>query len=368
MARVERMFGILALPGGRCITVHTGIVKVIFDIVHPAHVHFYKNLAKEVEACGGEVLLVGRDRDVIPQLLESLPFPSVVVGHPRKGRMGQAFELLSRVVALAILGLRFKADVICSRNPAGILAALILPRTKGVFDTDDGPAAGSIYKLAAPFATMVTAPDAIRHQIKVPRVSTYRGFKASAYLHPSRFTPDESALRPLGVAKDSFAVVRFVSMSAVHDRGESGMPEMDRWRVVDALSQNMRVLVSSEDKRTQDDHDLDLDPARFLDVLGHARVYVGDSQSTAAEACLMGTPALHSSSWSGRLEAHQPLVSAGLLTSLPLGSGVDLAREALRLSEEFTPEGRERAIQAAVEISEDVTGWYFDLLRSLLDL
>jgi predicted glycosyltransferase len=44
-------------------------MKVLIDIGHPAHVHFYKNTIKELEAKGHEVLVTARDKDVAINLL-----------------------------------------------------------------------------------------------------------------------------------------------------------------------------------------------------------------------------------------------------------------------------------------------------------
>ena len=231
---------------------------------------------------------------------------------------------------LVVQSWRFDVDVICTRNPAGVVAAYLIPGVIGVFDTDDGPAGGLNYSLAVPFATVVTAPEAVGDAIDARRLSTYRGFKASAYLHPNRFRPNRSVRESLDVTGQPYAIVGFVSMRAVHDVGEFGIPAQERERLVAQLSTVMPVFVSSEDVGDTYGHPFTLDPVLFHDALGLARLYVGDSQSVAIEACLLGTPAIHCSSWSGRLANLQGLISEGLLESFQPGVDVDIAQRSLR--------------------------------------
>lgn len=276
-------------------------MRVLFDIAHPAHVHFYRHLAGELTHRGHEWRIASRDKDVTNQLLESLGLPYVTASAARSGRVGLASELLERDLALFRIGRDFRPDLILTRNPSGTHAGRLLG-IPSVFDTDNGRSAGIHYRAAAPFASVITTPDCFpaglsRRQIRYP------SYKALAFLHPNRFTPDHSVRERLGLGDaERHYIVRTVSMDASHDRGESGMSQDLTRRVIDLLRTQGRVFVSSESPLPTDLESLAL-PTKafeFHNALATASLCVGDSGSVAQESALLGVPAVFVSSFAGR--------------------------------------------------------------------
>ena len=46
-------------------------MKILFDLGHPAHVHYFKNLIKLLEKNDHQVLIIAREKDVTHSLLKS---------------------------------------------------------------------------------------------------------------------------------------------------------------------------------------------------------------------------------------------------------------------------------------------------------
>lgn len=277
-------------------------MRFLFDIVHPAHVHFFKHMIRGLEKRGHETRIVARDKDVTNALLDRLGFPYETVGRPKKSLFGMAGELLRRDAALAKVARAFKADMIVTRNPAGAQAGRLLG-IPSVFDTDDGKAAGIHFWSAAPFAHVITTPDCTDEDYGRKHVK-YPGYKQSGYLHPNHFTPDRGVLEALGVkAGERYFIVRFVAMGASHDVGEGGLPVAAKRALIDKLKACGRVFVSSESALPDDLLPLKfpLPPDKLHDALAFADLLVGDSQTMMAEAAVLGTPSLRVSSWTGRL-------------------------------------------------------------------
>jgi uncharacterized protein len=277
-------------------------VRVLFDIVHPAHVHFFKHMIRGLEKHGHETRIVARDKDVTNALLDRLGFSYETVGKPKKNLLGMAGELLRRDLALAKVARTFRADLIVTRNPAGAQAGRLLG-IPAIFDTDDGKAAGVHFWSAAPFAHVITTPDCTEEDYGRRHVK-YPGYKQTAYLYPSHFTPDRAVLDALGVSPgERYFIVRFVAMGASHDVGEGGLPVAAKRALIDLLRARGRVFVSSEGALPEDLAALKfpLPPDRLHDALAFADLLVGDSQTMMAEAAVLGTPSLRVSSWTGRL-------------------------------------------------------------------
>lgn len=77
-------------------------MSVLFDISHPAHVHFFLPLAEALMADGVAIHVVARDKDITVRLLNAsgLPFEVLPMNPPGTGQVQAAKELLRRSLAL----------------------------------------------------------------------------------------------------------------------------------------------------------------------------------------------------------------------------------------------------------------------------
>jgi predicted glycosyltransferase len=342
-------------------------MRVLFDIVHPAHVHFFKHMIPLLRARGHETTILARAKDVTCALLDAYGLPYESVGAPRRGRLGQLGELVGRDVALATLARRFGADVIATRNPAGVQAAR-LAGAVGIFDTDSGSAVGVHFHAARPFAHWITSPDCLTERWGRKHV-VYRGYKQSAYLHPDHFTPDPTVLDELGVARgEKFFLVRFVALDASHDHDESGLSPEAKRTVIEKLQKRGRVFLSCEGGVPPEWAHLAyrLPPHRLHDLLAFATLCVGDSQTTAVEAACLGTPALSVSTFTGRLQLLDELEQRyGLLWQFLPHEGTRLLATLDELLAREDPHasiaaGRARMLAEKV----NVVTWFTDFLES----
>lgn len=342
-------------------------MRVLFDVAHPAHVHFSRHLVAELEAAGHATKVVARHKDVTTDLLDHFGMPYVAVGRARRrGRLGMAAELVRRDLAILRVARAFEPDVIVTRNPAGVQAAR-LARVRGIFDTDDGRAVGVHFRAAAPFAHAITTPDCIPDDYGAKHVK-YPSYKALAFLHPDRFTPDPSVLGLLGVdAGEPYFVVRFVAFEASHDRGDAGLAPGAKAEVVRRLARRGRVFVSSEGAlpAALAEFALPTPPHRLHDVLAFARLCVTDGQSMAGEAAAVGVPAVRASTTCGRLAVFKEMEERyGLVSEFR----PDQERKFLARVEELAAEpdpGRWQEARARLLADKcDLTAWLFDFLTS----
>ncbi|HUF31902.1 MAG TPA: DUF354 domain-containing protein [Acidimicrobiales bacterium] len=343
-------------------------MRVLFDIAHPAHVHFYRHLRAQLEDEGHETRVIAREKDVTCALLERFEIPHRIVGRAGSGRLHQARELVTRVTALVREGREMDADVVLTRNPSGVQAATIL-RIPGVFDTDDGPAVGIHWKTAAPFADIITTPDCLPPL--GPKQRTYPGYKALAYLHPDHFTPDPAVLDELGVAPgEPFSIVRIVALHASHDRQITGLAPGDRDRIIKELRSRGKVFISMEGGLPPglDDLRLPVGPHRLHDALAFAQLCVGDSQTMTAEAALLGTPALYLSAFHGRVPYLVDLEARyGLVESFAPTEADALIERTITLADDAGARDRWTERRAAVLGDKvDVSTWYRELLDEVV--
>lgn len=358
--------GTAALPDG-------GAVRVLFDIAHPAHVHQFVPIARDLLARGHAVRLVGRDKDVTLRLLEASGLPFEVPAAPPgpRGRWRDARELAARVRALRRIVRDWRPEVLLTRNPSGALAAFAT-RTRSVFDTDDGRQAGLHYWLARIPGDVITSSvhDPESHGRAHVR---YPGFKALTYLHPDRFRPDPTVRARLGVPEGPLFVVRFGAHDAAHDRHIEGIAPMARAELLTLLSARGTVVLAREGAPTVllgPGAERTFPPESFHDLLAQADLCVGDSQSVAIEAALLGVPTIRLSGFTGRHFTLQVLEEQyGLVRNFRPGeesellAAVPAALDDLSAIRGRAEEARERLLADTV----DLTGWFIRTLEGLAE-
>ena len=343
----------------------------LFDMVHPADFHFFVGMISEVERRGDRSVVATRHNDVLVELADEAQIEHVVAstaGH--RSRVREANELVTRVRRLRRLIRRHRVDLVLARNPAGPLAAR-LTGVPSIYDTDDGPAAGMLHWVAAVPATVITSPSAGAVNYGRKHVS-YDGYKETASLRPEHFEPDPSLVEAVGVdPARPYSLIRLVAMASSHDHGEEGLDDDTLARVVEVLSLLGPVWISSERDLPREFADMRLSKigSAFRHVLGGAQILVGDSQTTAAEAAILGVPSLRLSSWSGRLPYLAELERREMAHSFhPNERNAFLDR--LRGLVARLPEERNSLEQRRSELLEttvDVTDWMVDYMYSLTD-
>ncbi len=270
-------------------------MKVLLDILHPAHAHFFRPAIGLLRAAGHEVRITARDKDINLQLLREFGLPYEVISREASTKAGLGTELLVRNAKLLRIVRRQRPDIMASI--AGISTAPVgfITRTRNLifYDTENATLSNL---LSYPFATEVITPDCYRRRV-LGRHVTYPGYHELAYLHPERFAPNRAVLESAGVKPDEpYSVVRFVSWRALHDRRKGGgISDREKRELLELLRQYGRVFVTSEDPLPEDLADLRLPvpPSDIHHLMCFAQLYVGESSTMASESAILGTPAVY---------------------------------------------------------------------------
>lgn len=347
-------------------------MRILIDVVHPAHVHFFRHLRTDLIGDGHPVRVISREKDVTTALLDRYEIPHRCVGSATGGGiLSHGMELVRRVAALRREIKSFDADIVLTRNPSGVQAARISGVT-GVFDTDDGSAVGIHFHAAKPFAHFITSPQCLREDYG-RRHRRYSSFKAMAYLHPDRFRPDPAIREEVGVGEEEpLFLLRFSSHTASHDTSIEGLPMEAKVQLIRTLSASGKVIVSDEGSVPDRFREfrLSVGPDRFHDLLAAADLCIGDSQSVAAEAAILGTPAFRLSSFSGRVDYLRILEEDYALVRNFRPGEESLLIDEVRTAVKGLGDLKARAVEAHRRmLSEcvDVTAWYRDLIYDIMD-
>jgi hypothetical protein len=270
-------------------------MRVLIDILHPAHVHFFRNFYAEMESRGHEVCITARDKDRSVELLRAYDLPYQQISQQKSGGAGLMLEMAQRTPRLMKIMRSFRPDVMTGiMGPSIALAGTVRLRRVPAVVFYDTEFAVQTNRIVYPLAYSVCTPDC--YQGTVPgRHPTYAGYHELAYLHPNRFQPDPAVLAEFGVSPgESYSIVRFVSWQAVHDRREQGLTAKQKRHLVEVLQRRGRVLISSEGQLTPDLADLAVSGPveKIHHLIAHARLVVGESATMSSEAAVLGVPAV----------------------------------------------------------------------------
>jgi len=219
------------------------IMRVLFDITHPAQVHFFGNVIRLLRKNGHQVVITTREKDVAISLLKALGMEHLCLSREGTGLVGMAGELLQRYARVLAVARAFQPDVMVAEAGVSIgLVGLLLGIPRVVFESAEHARLQQV--LGLPFATSIFTDITYRKQCGA-RHRRFRGVWVYSHLAPQYFKPDPARLRRAGVDPDQpYIVLRTVAWSAAHDIGLRGSSHKELQDVVNRLAATRRYAPS----------------------------------------------------------------------------------------------------------------------------
>jgi len=277
-------------------------MNVLMDINHPAHVHLLRNTYKMLVDDGHDVTVVVKDIPSAIKLLELYDLPYINLGKKDDALGRKGLDQLVYDWRILQIVREKKMDV-------GIGTSINLPhvskvtRMKSIILDDDDDAVEPLFaRFAHPFADTILSPvDTPRKSKKTIGAHAYHEL---AYLHPNVFHPDEHVLQEVGVEKgERYFILRFNAFKAHHDTGVIGLTIENKRRLVEYLSAQGRVFITTERDIDEEfkPYQLSVSPEKAHSLMYYATMFIGDSQTMTSEAAVLGTPSIRCNTFVGRI-------------------------------------------------------------------
>lgn len=269
------------------------LMRILIDIGHPAHIHYFKNCCTILQRKGHSFLFVVRERDSTIELIRSTGFNYVSRG---KGGV----NMLSKLALIPIIDWRvfktarkFKPDLFMSFSShyAGLAAWLMNKPHIALDDTEHAVLEHIMYR---PFASIILSPSCYNRKICKKQI-LFNSYLDFAYLHPRYFQPNYLIRKILHVEEgQKVCIFRFISWDANHDVSVKGLSYEDKVKLVNTINQYCKVFISSEQVLPKEllPYKLNIHPSMLHSVLAIATLYIGEGGTTATEAAVLGTPAI----------------------------------------------------------------------------
>ena len=294
----------------------------LFYLGHPAHYHNVSVVMKQMAAENCRIILVARAKDVLFDLLDDLPY-NIIFLPPRKGKgkFSLVVEVLKRQLILLKIGLKYRPKIMIGTDIVITHIGKLLGVPSIILNEDDAEEVPYLVKYGYKYATKVMAPECCSvHPYEYKKIA-YNGYHELAYLHPNYFTPDKSKVEHLFKNNQPYFILRFVELTAHHDKGKKGINMMLAKKLIEKLKPHGNIYITSE-RPLEDElepYRVAVHPKDMHHVLSFATLFIGDSQTMTAEAAILGTPAIRFNDFVGKLSyleelEHQYQLTFGITT------------------------------------------------------
>ena len=273
-------------------------MKYIFELNHPKHYYQFKYIMSILEQRGHSIMVLARDKDVLLKVLQEEGVPYRVFGVHKESISGKVFSSFSIFRHYKRIAKEFSPDVIVSKASLyGTLVAKMLGCKSFIFP--DSEVVKLTNRVVAPMATWIVTPEPFTIDFGEKHLRI-KGLFEDCYLSPEVLSIDDSYPQEHNL-QCPYAILRFVGWTANHDVNNNGFSLDEKIALADSISKYMTVYISSEKVLPPElaKYKLSTPAAQIHDVLANADLYIGDSQTMATEAALLGTPAIRSNSFVG---------------------------------------------------------------------
>ena len=281
-------------------------MKVLFMISHPAHFHMFRYTIENLKSDGHNVAIVIRPKDVLESLCENAKMTCYKVkNRPQKwGLFGLGLFLIEKTFEVWRIARKEKPDLLIGSD--GVLAIVGKLTRKPSFECfeDDAEAIALYAKMFFPLYTGMIGPACCSAWKWEKKKISYQSYHELGYLHPNQFSPDPAKVTQYGInVTKPYFLVRFAQLTAHHDVGIHGINTEIAERVVAMLRPYGTVFITSERPLEPqfEQYRIKIDPLDIHHVMAFASLYIGDSQTMAAEAGVLGTPFVRFNDFVGRL-------------------------------------------------------------------
>lgn len=273
-------------------------MTIVFAIQHPAHVHLFRNPIKQLND-EEEVEVVVREKEIIVDLLEAYEINHTVLASASSSRLNLPLNYLKYEYNLWKHLRGLDPEIIVGVGGVAVSHVAKLTGATSIVFIDNEDRFAPANKFVTPFADVICTPATLENDYGAKQIR-YDGFHELAYLHPEQFEPNQEVLIMDGVdISEPYFVVRFVGWNAHHDVGQGGFTLEQKTNLVCRLKELGNIYITSESELPDvfEEYRLPVAPHHIHHLLYFADMYIGDSQTMATEAAILGTPSIRANSF-----------------------------------------------------------------------
>ena len=282
-------------------------MNVLIEIVHPAHFYYYRDTIANLKRDGHKVIVAIVTKDVLEDVVRQSVVEYVNIcpkPHKKYGKIGVAYDMVMRDLWMLWLAVRHRVDIITGSTIETAHIGWLLRKPNINIGEDDAAVVMKYIKQIKPFVGVRLTPDCTDNGPIEPKSIHFPGYYKTAYLRPGYFTADAAVPARYGVdVTKPYFLIRFSALNAHHDKGIKGISNEIAERLVKILEPHGTIYITSERPLEPqfEKYRIMINPLDMHHVMAFASLYIGDSQTMAAEAGVLGVPFVRFNDFVGRI-------------------------------------------------------------------
>jgi uncharacterized protein len=280
-------------------------MKVLFHLGHPAHFHLFKNVITSLKGKGHLVYILIKKKDVLEELLieSGFDYYNILPQGRKDNKLSIAIGQLTQDTKLFYFCLKEKHDILVGTSVAISHVGKLLGIPSINLNEDDADVVPLYARLSYPWATNILAPTVCRMGKWASKTTFYNSYHELAYLHPNNFIPNKKTAQQYVSLEKPFYILRFAKLGAHHDVGITGISNEIAIQIIEILKTFGNIYITSERELAEElePYRIQIKPKDMHHVLAFSTLYIGDSQTMAAECGVLGTPFIRFNDFVGRI-------------------------------------------------------------------
>tara|TARA_Y100001954_G_C15794477_1_gene596903 strand:+ start:218 stop:1321 length:1104 start_codon:yes stop_codon:yes gene_type:complete len=281
--------------------------KIGFYLAHPAHFHLFKNIIENLIKKNYKVLVVYNDKDVLHELIKNSSFFKisyrVKTNKDINSKIALLIQFFMKNWGAFIQFFKFKPEIVLGTPILISLIGKVLRYKSIIVNEDDFDIIKKTADFGYPYANTLICPEVCRTTKFDKKSVKHQSYHELAYLHPNNFKANKKIVKKYFDPNEKYFLIRFAKLTAHHDDGIKGINKDVARKIIELLYPYGRVLITSERKLESEfeKYRININPMDIHDVMAYASIYIGDSQTMAAEAAVLGIPFIRFNDFVGKI-------------------------------------------------------------------
>ena len=280
-------------------------MKILVYLGHPAHFHLFRNTIKKLKMDGHDVKVLIKKKDILQELLQQarLEFYNILEEGRKDSKMGIMIGTVKRALRLNRFCKSFKPEILTGTSVENSFVGFFRHRPVINVNEDDANAVPLYAKLSYPLTSVILTPMVCDNGKWNEKSIKYASYHELAYLHPNNFIPERQVVERYFPTDTPYFIIRFAKLSAHHDNGIKGINTEIAQKLIDILKLHGRIYITSERALEPqfEPYRIKINTLDMHHVMAFSDLYIGDSQTMAAEAGVLGVPFVRFNDFVGRI-------------------------------------------------------------------
>jgi predicted glycosyltransferase len=280
-------------------------MNIAFYLAHPSQYYVFKQSILKLKINGHKIHVFIKAKDILEDILikDQIHYLNVTPNKKKYGFLSLLISVFKKNISLFKEFKKKQIDLLLTAASDSCQVSYLMGIPSIDLNDDDASVVKKSALFGWPFATNIFAPESCNMGYWSKKTFFYKAYQKLFYLHPNYFNPDLEIVKKYVSNEKPYIIIRSVSLTAHHDKNIRGLSNELVEKLIKKLSSYANIYIFSERRLPEslEKYKLKINPLHMHHLLYYAKMIIGDSQSMAHEAAVMGTPSIRYNDFVGRI-------------------------------------------------------------------